>query len=144
MCVCQTVVKLCSGRYLSACVCKQIQSAKSVFMCTSWMFCVSLSVCVQLVWVLSILCAWARIGLSVTEKWGGEGDDRCLKVRKKRRECERDGCMSKREGQRRKSSSSRWKTLVFVAFYSACMFFCCVFLFICFQLCCEMLSNVVK
>lgn len=43
--------------------------------------------------MFSILCAGARIGLSVTVKRGGVGDDRCLRERgrEEKRERERDG-----------------------------------------------------
>lgn len=47
----------------------------------------------QLVRVFSIPCVGARIGLSLTVKKGGVGDDRCLgeRGREEKRERERDG-----------------------------------------------------
>lgn len=72
----------------SASVCKYKKVCAS--MCSTCMFlCLCMCVWLQQMWVFSILCAEAGIDLSVSVKWGEEGDDRC-------QDCERDGWKSKR------------------------------------------------
>lgn len=59
----------------------------------------------------------ARIGLSVTVKWGGVGDDRCRR-REEKRECERDGWKSERDGAEEEEESEVWAANVEVLFFS--------------------------
>lgn len=70
----------------------------------------SMCVWLQQMWVFSILCAEAGIDLSVSVKWGEEGEDRC-------QDRERDGRKSKRRRKKepkfvqllRKFSYFSWK-----------------------------------
>lgn len=93
------------------CVYKESKVCKvSVYSCAQLVWpCASEWLCAQPMWVFSILCAKARIGLSVTVKWGEEGDDMCREVE---REKERVWKRWMREHKRRAEEQKRRRTKV--------------------------------
>ena len=122
-CVCWIVAKLHNVFFffsLSLSLCKSNVSMWSacVFLCISCVcVCVCVCVCGRAVgecfpfFFLLTLCVGARIGLSVTVKGGGVGDDRCRGAGERKREgergSERDGWKSLGEGQRSERGGGR-------------------------------------